>query len=301
MLSVNSECDETVERRTIAERALIEAFDEYSIEHLRCLFAIRLEAEDVVGRNSIPDDKLSAAIKSIAYNRRTPFRSQMMDLCASENVPRNVIDNVKSMLDALSDAYVVFGLSGLPLVACEVKWLKPQQVLSKCRESSVVDYLNRPEGRGWASLFKDQTQYSNNEMDFFDEVVLNLSDTFSPEDSLAIANCVLRSGGVEGGRACLRTVVISTEKPSYVEFTDDITDWRSVAALVADSLKEVDIDLPEGVVPIHRAPYRLRFKLQDWIHGKGAEVAEKLPSRLVINWGDVYSRCPDFIIESFSK
>lgn len=322
MLSTNSESDEVLERKAIAERALIEAFDEYSIEHLRCLSAIRLEAEEVAGCTSIPDDKLYDAIKSIAYNRRTPFRSQMMDLCTSENVPRNVVNNVKSTLDALSDAYVVFGLSGLPLVACEVKWLKPQKLLSKCQESSVVDYLNRPEGRGWASLFKDPTKYSKTEMNFFDEVVLNLSDTFSPEDSLAIANCVLRTGGVEEGRACLRTVVITTEKPNYVAIADDITDWRSVAALVAESLKGVDVDrleyyqkvpktetytihvdieLPEGVAPIHRAPYRLRFKVQDWIHGKGAEAAENLPSKLVINWGDVYSRCPDFILEAFSK
>ncbi|ELP5898422.1 hypothetical protein QTV49_000296 [Vibrio vulnificus] len=322
IFSMNIDSDESLERKVIAEKALIEAFDEYSIEHLRCLSAIRLAADEVVRCPSVPINKLSNIIKSIAYSRRSPFRSQMMDLCASENVSQKVVSNVISTLDALNDAYVVFGLSGLPLVACEIKWLKPQKLLSKCLESSVVDYLNRPEGRGWACVFKDPTKYSNNEMDFFDEVVLNLSDTFSPADSLAIANCVLRAGGVKDGRACLRTVVISTEKPTYVALAEDITDWRAVAALVAESLKRIDvnrleryqkvpkteiftinldIELPKDLAPIHKAPYKLRFKVQDWIHGKGADAAKRLPSKLLISWEDVSSRCPDFVLENFSK
>ncbi|MDK9789985.1 hypothetical protein [Vibrio sp. D431a] len=311
-----------VARRLIVDSALKEAYEHFEIEDLRSLNSIKKESELLLNDINIRNDELHSKVYEIVKCRKTPFHSQVLDFCKEAGLDNSITERCHRAIDVLRSSYAVFGFQGVPFFACKTNCIYPEKLVELCSNQSLDEVLERPESSLWGMAIKDPCRYAPSRKTFLDSVLYNLEQEIDGSEALSLVRTALTRKKSDHEVASLRTVLITQERPDYVKVIDDIKDWAVVADAVSMRLADltdeeracigkypktrtysidIDVELPEGVQQRHDCPLKLRYKINDWIHGMGADIAEAMPSNISLSWDFVEARCPDFITESFTS
>ncbi|CAH6998524.1 hypothetical protein VCHA53O466_140208 [Vibrio chagasii] len=308
-------------RKSVAARILmVEGFlkkfyAHYDVEDMRCIGTIRELSLQLASNADIKTSELGSMVEGITIRHRTPVRSQLVLEAEESNLNEATLSNALDSTEVFEDSYVVFGLIGLPLVATKVNYLHMPKLIERSALCSVRDVLDSLESARWASVYKEPCAYAPTRADFRDLLTYELQDRYGEELTDKLMSKLFSL--VNPPR--MRTVVISSTKPEYVPYVEDIKDWRSIIEIAVDELAQkydsqsldkklsklgyphtynLSVNLDDSLIKGQVRVNRVRIRSKVWLEDTRFNLPKGFNNHLTITEDDIKRYTPQEILDA---